>query len=162
MNKLLDTILDEQRFPYEGMTKEERNYYLNIIRNCKDIVDSEYKIDGIGNCEILQIHFKKRNNKININGSLVLGTQIKENRTIDGYIFVENNRVIVDMHIIRLSKDGAFMEYTVLDEFKIINDKLIRDSFYNHNMNTTQTEINDEIMKGKLKWKSKILKQEKY
>jgi len=44
MNKLLDVILDEQKFPYEGMNIEERNCYLNIIRNCKDICDSQYKV----------------------------------------------------------------------------------------------------------------------
>ena len=38
-NELLDIILDEQNFPCENMSKDERNYYLNILRNCKDICD---------------------------------------------------------------------------------------------------------------------------
>ena len=43
------------------------------------------------------------------------------------------------------------MEYTVLDEFKIIDGKLIRNSFYNYDMQKFEAELSDESMKGKLK-----------
>lgn len=151
MSKLLNSILDEQRFPYEGINLEERNYYLNIIKNCKDIIDSEHKVDGESKSQINELHFKKVNNQVIINGSLIIGSRTKENRCINGYIFIENNSILVDMHIIRLSNNGAFMEYTVLDEFKIVDGFLRRNSFYNYDMREIEIEINDEIMKGKLK-----------
>ena len=59
-NELLKEILDEQRFPCENMSKEERNYYLNILRNCKDICDSDNKVNGIGKCEILETKLVKK------------------------------------------------------------------------------------------------------
>lgn len=53
-NELMDRILDEQDFPYENMTLDERNYYLDIIKNCKDICDTDNKADGISTCEIIR------------------------------------------------------------------------------------------------------------
>ena len=152
MNKLFDTILDEQRFPYEGMNIEQRNYYLNIIRNCKDIKDSEHKIDGESVCQILELSFKKKDSHVAINGLLSIGTDnVRENRCIEGLIFMESNNVIVDYHITRLCVGSVPTEYTVLDEFKLCDGKLMRNSFYNYDMKKIETEIDDEIMKGRLK-----------
>ena len=66
--ELLDAILDEHKFPCENMSKEERNYYLNILRNCKDICDSNYKVNGIGKCDILQMRLVKYGNSILVEG----------------------------------------------------------------------------------------------
>ena len=66
-----EVLLDEQRFPYENMTLEERNCYLNIIRNCKDICDSENKVDGVNNCKLVELHLKKKLNKVSFNVSLI-------------------------------------------------------------------------------------------
>ena len=150
MNKLLETILDEQKFPYEGMTLDERNYYLSIITNCKDVSDSKYKVDGESKGQIMNLYFRKTNNQIRINGFLKVGSKTCENRCIDGYIFIYNNRILVDTHITRLLSDGC-IEYTVLDEFKIINGLLKRRSFYNCDMKSSEIEINDTVMKGNLK-----------
>lgn len=152
MNKLLNVILDEQKFPYENMSLEERNYYLNIIKNCKDINDSEHKIDGQNQCQILELRFKKMNSQVYINGTLSIGTEnIREGRCIDGYILIENNSIIVDYHITRLLENTKPMEYTVLDEFKIVNGRLTRNSYYNYNMKNIETQLDDEMMKGMLK-----------
>ena len=148
MNNLSKAVLDEHRFPYENMSLEERNSYLNILKHCKDICDSIYPVNGERKCQLCEIRLKKNNNKISLNGFLNIG--LLENRYIDGYIFIEDSNIIVDTHITRLSQNGTF-EYTVFDEFQIVNGKLIRNSYYNSDMKKVTTEIDDEIMKGMIK-----------
>lgn len=148
MNSKIDEILDEQRFPCIGMSKDERNYCLNIIRNCKDLCDTANKVDGINKCEIVEMHFRKENNVVSFSGSLSIGS---ESRSIEGYFYLEKDRVIVDSKVTRLCIDADRKEYTVLDEFKLENDILKRRSQYNYNMKSLYTEINDETVKGRLK-----------
>ena len=148
MNSKIDVLLDEQRFPCIGMSKDERNYCLNIIRNCKDICNTENKVDGINKCEIVEMHFRKDNNVISFSGSLSIG---KEYRTIEGYMYMKKNKVILDSKITRLCVDCKNKEYKVLDEFKLENDILKRRSKYNYNMKSLYEEINDETVKGRLK-----------
>lgn len=137
-------IIDEQYFPYINMTLEERNYYLEILNSCQDICDSKFKINNEGKCNIVEMHFKKVNDNITFNGSLNIGN--KENRCIDGTIYIETNKLIVDSHITRLGQINEFREYTVLDEFSILKNKIKRRSQYNFDMQSIYTE-----MKGKTK-----------
>lgn len=147
-----EAILDEQWFPYLGMTLEERNYYLNIIRHCKDICDTENKVDNVSKCELIELHLKKNNNVVSFNGSLTIGTDnLRENRTIEGDLFLEKDSVIVDYEIIRLCIKDEPKKYRVLDEFKIVKDKLQRRSMYNYNMKSIYDTIENEEMKGKLR-----------
>lgn len=145
---LLDTVLDEQRFPYEGMSREERNHYLNIIKNCKDISDSENKVDNKSKCEIVQLCFRRKDSIVNVNGSLSIGS---ENRCIDADIFFFKDSIVVNMLITRLRVQVEPKEYRVLDEFKLDNDILKRRSQYNYNMTSIFDNIENEEMKGRLK-----------
>ena len=145
--ELLDKILDEQKFPCENMSKEERNYYLNILRNCKDICDSENKVNDIGKCEILQTKLVKKESFITFNGVMSIS---KEKRSISGFIFVEEDNIIVDMKVTRYF-DDCHKSYSTLDEFKLEDNKLIRRSQYNYNMDSVIEEIENEEMKGKLR-----------
>ena len=145
--KVSKIILDEQKFPCENMAKEERNYYLNILRNCKDICDSDNKVDSIGKCEILQMKLVKKENFVTANGTMSISS---ENRSINAIIFQENDSIIVDMQVTRYFDEGH-KAYTVLDQFTIKDNKLVRKSQYNYDMNSTYTEIENEEMKGRLK-----------
>lgn len=147
----LKIVLDEEKFPYEGMSIDERNYYLNIINHCKDICDSNFKIDGSSTCNIVEMRFIKNKKDIHVNGSLEVGDKVKEYRCIDADIYIEKNRVIVDMVITRLCTKDKIKEYTVLDEFYIENDELKRRSFYNCDMKSIYSSIDNEEMKGRLK-----------
>ena len=150
--KLIDIILDEQDFPYENMTLDERNYYLDIIKNCKDICDTDNKVDGVSTCEIIRARLKKRLNKVNVDGIMHIG---KENRCINADIYLNPDRIIVDSNITRLIEDengkANATIYTVLDEFTIENGKLQRRSQYNYDMKSLYDEIENDEMKGRLK-----------
>lgn len=145
--KLLDAILDEHKFPCENMSKEERNYYLNILRNCKDICDSNYKVNGIGKCDILQMRLVKCGNSILVEG---LTTILTEKRDINGLISISDDSITVEMQIMRFLEEGHEV-YSTIDEFSIQNGKLLRKSEYDYDSNNIVEEINNEEMKGKLK-----------
>ena len=126
-NDLKEKIFDEQRFPYEGMSLEERNYYLNIIRNCKDICNTENQVNNQSRCQIVEMRFKKDKDIVSVNGSVHIGN---ENRCINADIFNTKDSVVVDMLVTRLCIDTEHKEYRVLDEFKIEKGFLKRRSQY--------------------------------
>lgn len=152
INSRAEEILEEQFFPYIGMSLEERNYYLNIIRNCKDVCDTENKVCNKSKSRIVEMHFKKQNNVVDFNGSLTIeANQIRENRCIEGKMYLEKSSIIVDYKITRLCVEQGPKEYRVFDEFKLENNILKRKSLYNYNIKSICDEIDNEEMKGKLK-----------
>lgn len=80
-----ERILDEQLFQYQGMSYEERNFYLNdIIKNCKEISNTVNIVDNNRTCQIVEMRFKKNNDEVYFNGSLSIGS---ENRSVSGIIY---------------------------------------------------------------------------
>ena len=145
MSSKIDILLDEEKFPCIGMSKDERNYCLNIIKNCKDICDTENKVDDINKCEIVEMHFRKDNNVIIFSGSLSIGG---EYRTIEGHFYIGKDSIIVDSKITRLCVETDRKEYTVLDEFKLEKNSLKRRSQYNYNMENLYTKVTGISLKG--------------
>lgn len=151
-DELVARILDEQNFPYIGMTLEQRNYYLNIVRNCKDITDTIHKVGNESKCQILQLSFKKETDSIYINGILTIedkNLNISENRCIDGYILPYKNSIVVDMHITRLCVSSIHKEYRTLDEFKLEKNILKRKSNYNYERIIYIDNIETDLLKGR-------------
>lgn len=152
MNKTLETIIDEQYFPYVGMSLEQRNYYLNIIKNCKDVCDSENKIYNHGNGIMVAMSLKKEDAIVKFNGTLTFGPEgMHENRCIEGILYLKEKSIIVDYKITRLCVKEEPKEYRVFDEFKLENDVLKRKSLYDYNFKSICDEIDNDEMKGKLK-----------
>jgi len=144
--------ITDEFFPYKNMTVQERNYYLNILNNCKDICDSENKVDNQGKCEIIELRLLKENRIVVFNGSLFIGTEEKhENRCIRGEIYLKKNEIFVDMHVTRLCSESENKIYTVLDQFKLENDVLKRRSQYNYNLENINDEIESEEIKERLR-----------
>ena len=148
MSSNINTILDEQKFPCIGMSVEERNYCLNIISNCKDICNTENKVDNKSKCEIVKMLFRKDDDIVTFDGFLKLGS---ENRTIKGELYVEKDRIVVYYEITRIGVEIQNANYSVIDEFKLDNDILKRKSKYSYNERSKYEEIDNKIMKGKLK-----------
>lgn len=146
-----DVLRDEALFPYVGMSLEERNLCLEILKNCKDICDSDQKVEGIGLCKIVEMRFKKENGLINGNGSLAIGKNKKEYRTIDADISFEKNYILVNMTITRLLVEDDRKYYFVVDMFKLDNDVLKRVSRYNYNRKDIFSDLENDKVKGMLK-----------
>ena len=141
------SITDEQFYIKQNMTDEEFYYYLSLFENCKDISDSNYKVNGNGKCEILKIRLnKKEPGIVTISAIVYIG---KENRIINGDIFESKNKTVVDIKVERLlvNKDK---NYETIDIFKEKDGKLTRTSYYNHE-NKTIEEIDKIEIKERLK-----------
>ena len=152
INEEKKLILKEQNFPYIDMSIDERDFCIKILSLCKDINDSNYKVDNNGKCEIVQMYFKKQGNVINANGALVLSSSsYSEKRWIDAYIYTEKEKIVVDMKVERLGIKDKNRVYTVLDEFELKNDKLQRKSCYTYDMKNIYDTVEDEYVKGRLK-----------
>ena len=143
--------LKEIFFNAINMTKEERDFCLEILESCKDIADSDYKIGNVGKCEIVEMHFKKENDIIHANGILVIGNKInQEYRRLGANIYITKDNIIVDMLITRLMYEGENKEYRVFDEFILEDNKLKRRSFYNYDMESNYNDLDNEKVKGRL------------
>ena len=140
------SIIDEQFFRKENMTEEEFMYYFEIIENCKDINDSKFKVNGVGKCEILELHLKKiEPSIIELNGTVYIG---KQNRCINGSIIEREKQTIVEIKVERLlvSEDKT---YNTLDVFEKEDNKTFRTSYYNYKEPTT-IEIENNKTKERL------------
>ena len=140
------SIIDEQFFRKENMTEEEFMYYFEIIENCKDINDSKYKVNGVGKCEILELHLKKiEPSIIELNGTVYIG---KQNRCINGSIIEREKQTIVEIKVERLlvPEDKT---YNTLDVFEKEDSKTFRTSYYNYKEPTT-IEIENNKTKERL------------
>ena len=145
-------IIHDENFPGEGMTQEERDYCLNILENCKDICDSDNKVNGIGKCRLVRLRLKKEDNIVNVDGGLYIGNpNTGEARYINADIFFNPNSIIVDMKITRLGVECENKVYTVLDKFTLKNGNLNRRSLYNYDMKFMNNFVENEEMKGRLK-----------
>ena len=142
-------ILDEQYFPYYNMTLEERNFYLKLLRNCKDICSTEQKVNNQDKCEIVEMSLRKNDeNDIYAQGSLIINGEV---RCIDADIFKDDKKIFVDMHVTRLCNESSKKEYRVLDIFEIQSNKLKRTSEYNYDMKKDTNELSDKEIKESLK-----------
>ena len=124
-------ILEEEHLNGIKMTNEEKHKYLDIIKKCKDISNTIYPVDNVTCGNVVEITFINENNCISFNGSVNYSSKNKsENRTINGYIYLDNDKTVVDMFVTRLCvKENN--TYSVVDEFK---DNEIK-SFYNTDIN---------------------------
>lgn len=141
-------ILDEQSFPYIGMSLEDRDFYLEIIKNCKDICDSENKVNGIGQGQLIEMAFKKNLIQITANGSISMGS---EYRSIEAEIYVRNKAILVDMIVTRLGVDVEHKVYKVSDEFRVKDNKLIRKSRYSYKYKGVNEVIENKEMERKIR-----------
>lgn len=143
-------ILKEQAFPHIRMSLEERNFYLSLIRNCKDICDTRNRISGTGRCNIIELKFEKTGDMVRINGVLTIGSDsVHENRCISGFIYRENSSIIVEMNVVRLCSSDKIKEYSVIDKFYLDNEILKRESKYNYTASVSKVSIKSKKLKGR-------------
>lgn len=114
MKNSKELFLDEEYFPYENMSIEERNFIMMLLYNTKELEDNS-------DMRIIQCIFKKlENGMYKANG--MIAAKISENRAFDAYINLEKNNVSIKSNIVKLlsaDRNKEFIEYT---NFKKINN----------------------------------------
>ena len=135
----------EMKFPCINMSTEERDFCLRILNNCKEITDSEKKVNGVGKGTILHAHFRKDGNVIKANGPFYVDT---ENRWLSAEIYITEKDITVDMLVeVILTRE----QYRVVDVFTIKKGELNRESTYDYDFKSRNKKILDNEMKGRLR-----------
>lgn len=143
MLEQLEEILLEQYISCENLKKDERNNCVHFIRNLKDISDSNYFIDEVDDrkYDIVSIHFIKKGNKVNFNGSV--GNN-REYRWIDGNITRRGKSIVVMCNFYRLSQlvSDADKQYSTVDVYNSTRDGIMRKSAYVHDDSFSVDSVN--------------------
>lgn len=113
-----DRILSELRFSYQGLSDEEGDFYIDILRHTKEVMDSEVNIKG-SDCttyDLVTVSLKKLDTgEVSFNGAI---TNDIENKWIDGLIKRIGNKVYVDSNITQLHESVEVKgPYNVVDYF---------------------------------------------
>lgn len=133
-------IEKEQLFPAIGITKEKRDYLLELINNLKDIKNSEFN----GHGTLLNLFMEDLQNNI-IYGSGIISYE-NENCSIELFIFNNNNKLIFDSKITGLTTNK---QYCTLDVFKFNKDTIKQESTYNIKQETYYETL--KLKKGRIK-----------
>lgn len=136
MNDREQRILEEEFFKTEGLTENERDFYLRLLTLCKDVKSPENLLN-VSNGTLVEMFLKKEGKDIQFSGSVEypLLDDSKEFRCIDGTIFVSKDKLIVDSHVTRLNAKTDKKDYTVFDEFAVKDGVILsRSSYYNYEM----------------------------
>lgn len=97
-----DRILYEIYFGYKGLSEEEGDYYIDIIRHTKEVTDSEVNIDESKSTTFDLVTMSLRrleNGEVSFNGAIA---NEYENKWIEGIIKRNGNKAYVDSNITQL------------------------------------------------------------
>lgn len=127
-----DRILYELRFGYQGLSDEEGDFYIDLIRHIKEVNDSEVNIDGSQTSifDLVTMSLKKlENGEVSFNGAIANDF---ENKWIDGVIKRIGNKAYVSSNITQLHESILDKKpYVVLDYFNFSGSKsVIRKTTY--------------------------------
>ena len=127
-----DEILLEQNFSYKNMSMEERNFYINMMMNTKDVCDSEIFITNhdLPYYDLFILNLNKEEDIVSFDG--VVNNEYTT-KLINGTIEKRNNKYLVKTNVY-IYNDYVFepdkKEYGVYDEFIFKDNKILRRSRY--------------------------------
>lgn len=116
-------IIFEHYFP-ANIPRGKQLLLLDLIEKTVELSNTVYPIDGIMNGKLISMHLKKLNdNIIYMSGFYNIG---KENRCLEGEIYLYNNEVYIDSLITRLGEipTGDKKIYRTMDKFTLLKTKI--------------------------------------
>lgn len=127
-----DRILSELRFSYQGLSDEEGDFYIDILRHTKEVMDSEVNIKESKTTayDLVTMSLKKlKSGEVSFNGAI---TNETENKWIDGVIKRIGNKVYVNSNITPLHESIENKgPYEVLDYFNFkMSNAIVRKTTY--------------------------------
>ena len=122
-----DELIYEMYFRYKNMSKEDGDFYLDVLRHSKEITDSAYGYKP--QYDIVEMSLMSTENGIRFNGSITNGM---ENRYITGTMISRLNKTFVDISVERLLGDIPNREYNAVEVFKFKRDEVERRTCYSN------------------------------
>ena len=141
-----DEILFEQYFSYKGMTRDQRNFYINLLLHTKEIESSEVYLNNNSSSkyDLQFLNLSEEDYVIKFDGAI---SNESENRMIFGDIINMGNKLFVRMNIYRCNDliYGDNKEYSVIDEFVFKNERIIRKSRYDSGYFEAEVDLFTEM-----------------
>lgn len=126
-----DEIIFEQYFPSFNMSIEERNFFINLLLNSKELEDSAVSINDNAACSYYLTFLKlaKDGNNVIFDGII---TNDSENRMISGTILKLASKLAIYMNVYRCSDvvEEEDKEYSVSEQFVFKPNKVLRRTYY--------------------------------
>ena len=122
-----DELIYEMYFRYKNMSKEDGDFYLDVLRHSKEITDSAYGYKP--QYDIVEMSLMSTENGIRFNGSITNGM---ENRYITGTMISRLNKTFFDINVERLLGDIPNREYNAVEVFKFKRDEVERRTCYSN------------------------------
>jgi len=116
-------IIFEHYFP-ANIPKEKQLILLDLIEKTVELSNTVYPIDGIKNGKLISLHLKKADDDIiYMSGFYNIG---KENRCLEGEIYIYNNKIYIDSLITRLGEIPISDKkvYRCMDKFTLLKTKI--------------------------------------
>ncbi len=113
MNKT-DRLIYETRFRYDGLNEEDGDFYLNVIRNTKEVMDSIHNAcNGPCNYDIVVMSLHKIDNTVRFSGAI---SNECENKWLNGVIY-DGDKIIVESEITLLHDSVSKVPFHSVDVF---------------------------------------------
>ena len=126
-----DRILYETYFGYQGLSDEEGDYYIDIIRHTKEVTDSEVNVGSPDSTayDLVMMSLKKlETGEVGFNGAISNGN---ENKCLEGVIKKIGDRVFVTSELISLHPSIEEKKpYDVTDYFTFKGKQVLRKTSY--------------------------------
>ena len=126
-----EEVLLEQYYINKGLNKNERDFYINLLLNSKELTESEfnYSSQSSSKYDLVFITLENKGHYVTFYGAISNG---EENKIIDGSIIKRGNKFLVINNIYRLFEllSDDEKEYNVVDIFRFKNGQLKRNTKY--------------------------------
>ncbi len=140
-----EDILFEHYFP-ANIPKEKQLILLDLIEKTVELNDTVYPIDGTKNGKLISMHLKKVNaDIIYMSGFYNIG---KENRCLEGEIYIYNDKVYIDSLITRLGEIPSNEKkiYRLIDKFTLLKTKLNHETICSNKIvKKSYSKINNRV-----------------
>ncbi len=120
MKNKLDVLVFEHHFP-ANIPRKIHLFLLDLIEKTCELNDTVYPINGVSKGSLVSLSLRKESDDIiYISGFFNID---KENRCIEGEIYIDKNTIYIDSLITRLGdiKSDEKKVYRVLDKFTLLN-----------------------------------------
>jgi serine/threonine-protein kinase RIO1 len=129
-----EEVLIEQLFPCSNMNKEDRNFYLNLIINSKELTDSIYNYTSASptKYDLVFLTLQNEGSIVRFNGAISNG---EENKMYYGVILNKDDKYYIHSNFYRLFDlvFGSEKEYSSTDQFTFKKNKVERRTIYKNN-----------------------------
>ena len=152
-----EEVILEQYFRSQNLDKQNRDFYLNLILNSKELTESEFNYTSTSpsKYDLVFISLNNEGSIVRFDGAVSNG---EENKLFYGAILRKGNKYVICADFYRLFDliFGDDKEYRIVEEFKFKEDSVLRRTtygdkrYFESDITLKTPEEMEEYYKGKI------------